>query len=202
MSNSAWEKLGYAALAVMTFICTLIAVRWTIAFVTWSGIDSGWAQVIGSIGAILGAFVVARYHANGTERQRIKESLDRNVEQAVICSWIANDVLACLSNIEGKMEDRLQGTGAPIGVERLIQLQQNLLTFASRDLKPILMAEIILLQREVAYTQTALLELAGSKASEFRFERARRRTKAVQECKDRLDARVRQFRHAAESARP
>lgn len=52
MSKSAWEKLGYSALAVMTFVSTLIVIRWTIDFVSWSGIDSGGVQAVGSIAAL------------------------------------------------------------------------------------------------------------------------------------------------------
>lgn len=63
MSQKAWERMGYAALAVTTFICTLIVIRWTIDFVSWASLDSGWAQAIGSIAAIIGSYFLGERQA-------------------------------------------------------------------------------------------------------------------------------------------
>jgi hypothetical protein len=67
MSESAWQKLGFAALAVIIFVCTLVVIRWAIEFITWSNIDSGWAQAIGAVAAIGVAIWVA--HRDSRERR-------------------------------------------------------------------------------------------------------------------------------------
>jgi hypothetical protein len=68
MSDKAWERLGFAAMATITFVCTLAVIRWAIDFVAWSGIDSGWAQAIGSVVAIAVAFWIA--HRDTRKRER------------------------------------------------------------------------------------------------------------------------------------
>lgn len=51
---------GYWALGLLMLIATAILVHWAITFVNWSGIDSGWAQAIGSVAAILASFFLFR----------------------------------------------------------------------------------------------------------------------------------------------
>lgn len=58
MARGTWEKLVFAVFALVFFVCTLVVVRWTIDFVTWSAIDSGWAQAIGSVAALGVAFLI------------------------------------------------------------------------------------------------------------------------------------------------
>lgn len=54
--KKAWLWLVYWGFALVFFVLTLVVVRWTIDFVTWSALDSGWAQAIGTVAAIGVAF--------------------------------------------------------------------------------------------------------------------------------------------------
>lgn len=72
MAEKYWVRIGYCAIAVMIFISTLITIRWTIDFVTWSQIDSGWAQVIGSIAAIFGAFFLGERQSRDAMQMVLK----------------------------------------------------------------------------------------------------------------------------------
>jgi hypothetical protein len=52
MKKEELGPLGAWALGLLLFIATLLIIRWTIDFVTWSTVDSGWAQAIGAVAAI------------------------------------------------------------------------------------------------------------------------------------------------------
>jgi hypothetical protein len=52
MRNEELGKFGAWALGLLLFIATLLVIRWTVDFVTWSPLDSGWAQAIGAVAAI------------------------------------------------------------------------------------------------------------------------------------------------------
>ncbi len=43
---------GAWALGLLLLIATMIIIRWLIDFVTWTTLDSGWTQAIGSIAAL------------------------------------------------------------------------------------------------------------------------------------------------------
>lgn len=70
------EKLFYAfglwAIALILFIATFIIIRWTVDFATWSSLDSGWAQAIGSVAAIFAAFFLGERQASKARRDAIE----------------------------------------------------------------------------------------------------------------------------------
>lgn len=87
MNNRFLTAIGYWILSLLMFVATMIVIRWVIAFVSWTRIDSGWAQAIGSILAVIAAFLVAdrqfqmsrresRVVANSDTIRRIKIILD------------------------------------------------------------------------------------------------------------------------------
>jgi hypothetical protein len=60
MNRKLVEICGFWAMGLLLLIATLIIIRWMVDFVTWSALDSGWAQAIGSVAAILVAIWIAR----------------------------------------------------------------------------------------------------------------------------------------------
>jgi len=67
MGDKFWKFIGYWAVSLLMFIVTLVVIRWTIDFVTWSTLDSGWAQVIGAILALMVAiYVMSRQNKHAT----------------------------------------------------------------------------------------------------------------------------------------
>lgn len=60
MENIRLKVIGFWAMALILLVETMIIIRWVIEFVTWSSLDSGWAQAIGSIAAIGGAVWIFR----------------------------------------------------------------------------------------------------------------------------------------------
>lgn len=63
MENRIWKVVGFAAIGLIFFVATMIIIRWVVDFVTWSTLDSGWAQAIGSIAAILFAYFLGERQA-------------------------------------------------------------------------------------------------------------------------------------------
>jgi hypothetical protein len=67
MENKIWKAIGFWALALILLIATMIIIRWVIDFVTWSALDSGWAQAAGSFIALGVAIHIMRsQNANAT----------------------------------------------------------------------------------------------------------------------------------------
>jgi hypothetical protein len=79
MENRIWKIIGFWAMALLLFIATMIIIRWVVGFVTWSTLDSGWAQAIGSVAAIVGAFLLARQQY---EKERTADLVRRQNEIA------------------------------------------------------------------------------------------------------------------------
>lgn len=63
MENKILKVLGYWALALILFVATFIVIRWAVDFATWSTLDSGWAQAIGSVAAIFFAYYLGERQA-------------------------------------------------------------------------------------------------------------------------------------------
>ncbi|MDY0975029.1 hypothetical protein SOM61_08645 [Massilia sp. CFBP9012] len=65
METKFWKIIGFWAMGLLLLVATMIIIRWIVVFVTWSSLDSGWAQVIGSIAALAVAiFVMSRQNAH------------------------------------------------------------------------------------------------------------------------------------------
>lgn len=74
------EKLGpFAAwaLGLLLFIATLIIIRWTVDFINWSTLDSGWAQVLGAVGALAVAIYIMNEQHRREEKRRICDAAVR-----------------------------------------------------------------------------------------------------------------------------
>jgi hypothetical protein len=56
MKDRLWKIIGFTAIGLILFLSTLIIIRWAVDFATWSTMDSGWAQAVGSIAALAASF--------------------------------------------------------------------------------------------------------------------------------------------------
>lgn len=68
MSETVLRRIAYVSFAIIFFVCTLVLVRWTIDFVTWISLDSGWAQAIGSMAALGVAIFIMQRQAESSAR--------------------------------------------------------------------------------------------------------------------------------------
>lgn len=83
MEKRAWTWLVFWGFALVFFVMTLVVIRWTIDFVTWSTLDSGWAQVLGAIAALgVAIFVMSRQNAHSARltAQTERRALIRRAE--------------------------------------------------------------------------------------------------------------------------
>jgi ABC-type cobalt transport system substrate-binding protein len=188
MSEKMFRAIGLSALCLIVFVCTLIIIRWCITFVTWSGLDSGWAQAIGTIAAIIGTWAATRYQLRHAENVRTLANLQAGVGAAQIAFDLAVDTHRALRNVQAKLQGQLgQGTHASIGIERLQDLQESLRSLAQRDISPPIFSEILVLKREVAYTLTALRQHNNrDQVTVERVQKATARLMALFEVRQRL----------------
>jgi hypothetical protein len=63
MEKKIWKVIGFWAMGLILLVATTIVIRWIVDFVNWSNLDSGWAQAIGSIAAILFAYFLGERQA-------------------------------------------------------------------------------------------------------------------------------------------
>lgn len=86
MENRLWKVIGFWALGLILFISTLIIIRWAVDFATWSTLDSGWAQAIGSVAALgVAIYVMAGQNAHATRLMIDSEAiaLDRRLRSVL-----------------------------------------------------------------------------------------------------------------------
>lgn len=153
-----------------------------------SEVRAAWVQAVGSIGAIFGAFVLATMQSRRTERKREYEIKAARATIAAGARHHGKHTFFCLDSIQKKLETAFQG-GAylHIGIDRLEDIQIALRSFAAKDIPPRLLAEILILQREVAYTLTAIHECNRlENVTETRLAKANRRIKKVVACRQRM----------------
>lgn len=190
MSKKAWERIGIAAMAVIVFICALIAIRWSVNLVAWSAIDSGWAAAIGTFVAIVGTWYTTRFQLMHAERIRHANKLGEDVVIAEIAYELANDAHRTVFSIEEKYMRFIVGLPhRHIGRASIEDLQESLRSFAAQALPALLYKEILTLKREAAFTLTSIeRHNIGTLANFARLEKARRRTEVVIASKVRISA--------------
>jgi hypothetical protein len=193
-----WEKIvGWtcAALAAL-FVLVPLGIHFELTKSDWAS----WVQAIGSIGAIIGTFAVAKFQFDKQGRAKKSDDANRVAVLAEICFVLTRDTFVCLDNLHGKFVDRSAKTLPSIGTERLEELQYSLRNFAAKDIPAELHLEVLILQREVAYTLTAVRELNKVKrASPARIQKAFSRSQTVLEAKDRVRSKYEQYKATAES---
>lgn len=137
-----------------------------------------WVGGIGSISAIAGSFAIARYQAKETNKIRRLEVLETRHILSQMALRLAIDTVLCLMDTSEKIEGRMQKP-REIGHERLAQLQTSLQSFANKNIPAEILSELLVLQREVAFTQMAIREIGKMRPTEIRLGKAYKRTSRV-----------------------
>lgn len=144
-----------------------------------------WVGAIGSISAIVGSFAIARFQAREASKVRRVEALEAKNTVSQMARRLAIDTVLCLDSTRGKIESRMT-TPRSIGHERLEQLQASLHSFANKNIPAEILSELLVLQREVAFTQMAIREIGSTRPEQRRVVSAERRTARVIRCRDTL----------------
>ncbi|QDG69401.1 hypothetical protein [Janthinobacterium tructae] len=106
MHNNILKWLGLCAMAVIIFICAVIAIRWAINFIAWTELDSGWAQAIGSVAALGVAIFVMHMQATRAETLARDIELRSLLRQANSVRIILDKMLTEISSITPALMDR------------------------------------------------------------------------------------------------
>jgi hypothetical protein len=105
MRNEEFGPLGAWALGLLLFIATMIIIGWTVDFVTWSTLDSGWAQAIGSVAAIMASFFLfSRQRKHEQQEGRDNELARRTRAIAAvqdIAFWALEAMDECVDHKKG-----------------------------------------------------------------------------------------------------
>jgi len=99
MEEKLWKVIGFWAMGLILFIATFIIIRWAINFATWSALDAGWAQAIGAIASIWGAFWIANRSA--------REQRARERTLAIVASVAMTHKIAIIKVEIGKLAVKL-----------------------------------------------------------------------------------------------
>lgn len=137
-----------------------------------------WVGAIGAISAIAGSFAIARFQAKEAFTARRIDALETRHIMSQMALRLAIDTVLCLINTSDKIEARMQKPGE-IGHERLVQLQTSLHSFANKGIPAEILSELLVLQREVAFTQMAIREIGSKRPAETRLGKAHKRTARV-----------------------
>lgn len=141
---------------------------------------SGWVQAVGSIAAIVGAWLAVRHQLNHAEKLRQLGQWEADLATSEACEELARDVGVVLWNIKSKFVAVQEGKRRRIGTERLEEVQQALRIMLHNKMPATLYIEVLRLQREVAYTLTAVRDQNTKKTiSDQRIANAQKRAVKV-----------------------
>jgi hypothetical protein len=129
MGNKILKVFGYWALSLTMFMLTLLLIRCAIDFVTWSTLDSGWAQAIGSVVAIMASFFLFRRQRKHEQQQGRDDELVRRTRAVAavqdVAHWSLEAMEGCILQKQGL---RGIGTDAEL-IPRLDELRNMLNRF-------------------------------------------------------------------------
>ncbi|MGK5014974.1 hypothetical protein [Janthinobacterium sp. HLS12-2] len=159
-----------------------------------------WVQALGSIGAIVGTWYATKTQLMHANKARKIQRLAEQAGHAHIAFDLATDTHRALRSIEKKFAEANKHTKRiRIPLDRLQALSQSLHNFAALPIHPVYYFEILCLQREVAFTISAVSQQAASPyvVMPERVINARKRTAAVLVSKLKLETALNRARSAA-----
>jgi hypothetical protein len=105
MKNEELGPISAWALGLLLLVATMIIIRWVVDFVTWSTLDSGWAQTIGSVAAIMASFLLfSRQRKHEQQEGRDNELARRTRAVAAVqdvAYWALEAMEECVKHKEG-----------------------------------------------------------------------------------------------------
>jgi hypothetical protein len=150
----------------------------------WMRLDASagasWVQAVGSIAAIVGAFAIAKKQADEANQQRAKDHLQSEADLCRTALLISMDAAACVFSVNKKFTASTPPRG--IGPERIEEVLHALRSLAAKNLTFDIHSEVLALQRELAYTLTAVREYNNLvPLTPERREKSAKRAKAIAE---------------------
>jgi uncharacterized membrane protein len=144
---------------------------------------TAWVQAIGSIVAIVAAFMIARSQSLEGDRKR---ELDRVAQEADLCRTalsISIEARQCLATILRKFKSATPP--AHVGTDRTVELLIALRSLADKNLIYKVHSRVLVLQCELAYTLTAVKQHnSGMPITAERVDKAEKRHNKVLDASD------------------
>lgn len=129
MDNNIWKVIGYWAMGLILFVATLVLIRWAVDFATWSALDSGWAQAIGSVIAILASFFLFSRQREHEQQHGRDDELARRTRAIAavqdVAYWSLEAMESCIRQKQGLRGIRTEAELVP----RLDELRDMLNRF-------------------------------------------------------------------------
>ena len=152
------------------------------------GAAPAWVQAVGSIGAIIGTYLVAeRQWSRSAGERDIQRAVDR-LELTEACIVVAEDVLVVLNGIATRYRDNV-GQVVHIPVERVEELRHTVRILIGKNVTPVVLKGLAELQRALAHTAKTERERGNKPVSDVRVAHGASR-------RDIADAAVRAMRVA------
>lgn len=202
MSMKNWWSEWYNKYAVV--VACGIACYVSYNGVCWSTVDgqtwAAWVQAVGAIVAIAGGWLGVRHQIRSAEKSRDWERAQAKAGMASVCFAAAYDAVTALNHVVVEFKEALEGKGwKEIGAERYEVLAQTFATLSQRDMIALLFREMISIQREIAYTLTAVRQYNKSRSvpTAARLRNAEHRLLLVSASRNAIEAVLEAYSEAA-----
>lgn len=153
--------------AVFVAVVAALAVSYRIA-VRLIGLDASqnqaiaaWVQALGSIAAIVGAYAVAVRQESGHAKRVEAEQRQSAALLAHTACFFARDARAAVQGASDLIRNHVAGDPFVPPTDRLEDAQFSMRGLLARPLPPEIVAQVLLMQREVTHSLRALQQLSG-----------------------------------------
>lgn len=151
---------------------------------------ASWVQAWGSIGALVGLWWATKKQLDTARRQKEIELREQRVSWGQLCFEVTEDVVRLLRDTERKFEEHR----THIGTERAEEALATVRSLESRSLPAELLAEMLVVKRELAFTVTAIRQHQAGHTLGHRSTKAAARATAVERVHQRLGNALARYR--------
>ncbi|MDF3115835.1 hypothetical protein KPA94_20635 [Burkholderia semiarida] len=145
---------------------------------------ASWVQAVGSILAILGAFLVAHYQGQ-QQLAHVRENSDKaRLSEGELAYVFAKDTMAAIFVANTYINDFQNGRIFSFSLERVSDAQNSLKFLYGRSMPSELLSDILELQRLATYSAQAIREFNSSSGSTYLHPNDRTRAKARMQSTD------------------
>lgn len=149
-----WIIGGLAAIAICYMLGYFLGIT--------EGNAASWTQAFGSIGAIMFAWWLGERQGEKQSKDRAHQIIQAKITAADLCVSVADDAVIVANHTCTRFyESRIQWS--EIGIERVEELQNAVRILLSKDIPPDLFSALLPIQRELAYTFTAIRQFNDQK---------------------------------------
>lgn len=153
-------SIGYSALTLLWMGVVVVHTFFNLGAAEWAS----WVQAIGSIGAIIGAYLIARIQQKGADATRRQEAIVKLTQLSGLCAEIAEEAAQAINAVT-RIYDRHVGPQAMRHPDTRLQNAHALIVIAlKKDIPAEIAYAMIRLQRLLDITIRSLGQRQGMTA--------------------------------------